>query len=51
MKALKSKHLKKAFMWYKVRELTEKGLNKTQISLELEIHRKTVRKYLSMSED
>jgi len=38
-------------MWYKVRELTEKGLNKTQISLELEIHRKTVRKYLSMSED
>lgn len=38
-------------MWYKVRELTEKGFNKTQISLELEIHRKTVRKYLSMSED
>jgi transposase len=51
MKALKSKHLKKAFMWYKVRELTEKGLNKTQISLELEIHRKTVRKYLCMSEE
>jgi len=38
-------------MWYKVRELTEKGLNKTQISLELEIHRKTVRKYLCMSEE
>ena len=38
-------------MWYKVRELTEKGFNKTQISLELEIHRKTVRKYLTMSED
>lgn len=37
-------------MWYKVRELTEKGLNKTQISFELGIHRKTVRKYLSMSE-
>lgn len=38
-------------MWYKVRELFEKGLNKTQISLELGIHRKTVRKYLSLSED
>lgn len=38
-------------MWYKVRELTEKGLNKTQISLELDIHRKTVRKYLTMSEE
>jgi len=38
-------------MWYKVKELTEKGLNKTQISLELGIHRKTVRKYLCMSEE
>jgi len=38
-------------MWYKVRELKEKGLNKTQISIELEIHRKTVRKYLIMSEE
>jgi transposase len=51
MKAQKSKHLKKAFMWYKVRELREKGLNKTQISLEVGIHRKTVRKYLCMSEE
>ncbi len=51
MKAQKSKHLKKAFMWYKVKELSEKGLNKTQISLEVGIHRKTVRKYLAMSED
>ena len=38
-------------MWYKVKELTEKGLNKTQISLELGIHRKTVRKYLAMQEE
>lgn len=38
-------------MWYKVKELDEKGFNKTQISLELGIHRKTVRKYLCMSED
>ena len=38
-------------MWYKVKELTEKGLNKTQISLELGIHRKTVSKYLAMSEE
>lgn len=38
-------------MWYKVKELTNKGLNKTQISLEVGIHRKTVRKYLSMSEE
>lgn len=37
-------------MWYKVKELTEKGLNKSQISLEIGIHRKTVRNYLNMSE-
>jgi len=37
-------------MWYKVRELFSKGLNKTQISLEVGIHRKTVRKYLAMNE-
>jgi transposase len=51
MKASKSKHLRKAYMWYKVKELTEKGLNKSQISLEIGIHRKTVRKYLKMSEE
>jgi transposase len=45
------KHLKKAFMWYKVKELFEKGLNKSQISIEVGIHRKTVRKYLSMREE
>lgn len=38
-------------MWYKVKELAEDGLNKTQISFEVGIHRKTVRKYLSMSEE
>lgn len=37
-------------MWYKVKELYDKGLNKSQISLETGIHRKTVRKYLEMSE-
>lgn len=51
MKASKNKHLKKAFMWYKVRELFSKGLNKTQISLEVGVHRKTVRKYLAMNEN
>ena len=38
-------------MWYKVQELFSKGLNKTQISFEVGIHRKTVRKYLGMSEE
>jgi len=51
MKASNNKHLKKAFMWYKVRELFSKGLNKSQISLEIGVHRKTVRKYLSMNEN
>lgn len=38
-------------MWYKVKELHSKGLNKSQIALEVGIHRKTVRKYLCMSEN
>ena len=50
MKAL-DKHRKKVFMWHKVKELFSKGFNKTQIGIELEIHRKTVSKYLSMSEE
>jgi transposase len=49
MKASK-KHQKKVFMWYKVKELHSKGLNKSQIALEVGIHRKTVRKYLAMDE-
>lgn len=37
-------------MWYKVKELSSKGLNKSQISVELEINRGTVRRYLLMDE-
>ena len=50
MKAL-NKHPKKVFMWYKVKELNSKGLNKAQIGKEVGIHRKTVRHYLSMTEE
>ena len=50
MKAL-NKHPKKVFMWHKVNELKSKGFNKTQIANEVGIHRKTVRKYMTMSED
>lgn len=49
MKAL-NKHQKKIFMWYKVKELSLKGLNKSQIAYEVGLHRKTVRKYLNMEE-
>jgi transposase len=50
MKAL-DKHQKKVFMWYKVKELQSNGLNKSQIAIEVGIHRKTVRKYLNMNEE
>jgi transposase len=50
MKTL-NKHLKKAFMWYKVKELESKGFNKSQISRELGLDRTTVRRYLSMEEE
>lgn len=50
MKAF-NKHQKKVFMWYKVKELFSKGLNKSQIAREIGLHRKTIRKYLSMSEE
>jgi len=46
----KNKLKKKIYMWYKVKELHSKGLNKSQIGKEVGIHRKTVRKYLSMDE-
>jgi transposase len=36
-------------MWYKINELKEQGLNKSQISQKLCISRKTVRKYLAMN--
>lgn len=38
-------------MWYKVNKLFSEGLHKTQIGLILGLHRQTVSKYLSMSED
>jgi transposase len=47
---MKNKYLKKALMWHKVKELNSKGFNKSQISREIGICRKTVRVYLSMSE-
>jgi transposase len=37
-------------MWYRVKALREKGLNKSQISKELGIDRGTVRKYIKMDE-
>ena len=40
----------KIVMWYKVKELSSKGLNKSQISVELGIDRGTVRHYLLMDE-
>lgn len=42
---------RKLVMWYKVKEKTELGLTKAQISRELGIDVKTVRKYLGMSYD
>ena len=38
-------------MWNKVKELSEIGLNKSQIAIELSIDRKTVKKMLKMSLD
>ena len=38
-------------MWYKVRELQSKGLNKTQIGKHLGVDRSTVRRYLRMSRE
>ena len=40
---------KKFVMWYKCRELFDKGLSKSQISRDLGLNRRTVRKYLSMT--
>jgi transposase len=41
---------KKIYMWYKVKELSSKGLNKSQISRQLGIDRSTVGKYLTINE-
>lgn len=38
-------------MWYKVNELFSDSLNKTQIGQSLGLHRQTVAKYLSMTEE
>jgi hypothetical protein len=38
-------------MWYKVKVLNSKGLNKSQISREFGLDRATVRHYLGMSEE
>jgi len=38
-------------MWYKVKELSENGFNKSQISREIGIDRRTVGRYLNMEED
>jgi len=46
-----NKHLKKALMWHKVNEMWSNGLNKSQISREVGIHRKTVRLCLQMEEE
>lgn len=43
--------LKKYLMWYKVKELFSDGLNKNQIGHILGLHRQTVSKYLSMTEE
>lgn len=43
--------LKKYLMWYKVKELFSDGLKKSQISVALGLHRQTVSKYLSMTEE
>lgn len=43
--------LQKYLMWNKVKELFSDGLNKTQIGQFLGLHRQTVAKYLSMTEE
>ena len=49
---MKAKHNnKKVIMWYKVKELNSKMLNKSQISRKLGLDRATVRRYLGMSEE
>lgn len=45
------KRKSKLKMWYKVQELTEQGLNKSQLKLETGLDRSTIRKYLQMKEE
>jgi transposase len=44
------KHKNKTKMWYKVQELTEQGLNKSQIRRETGLDRATIRNYQRMDE-
>ena len=44
------KRKNKLIMWYKVQELTEQGLNKSQIKVETGLDRATIRRYLQMKE-
>lgn len=44
------KRKSKLKMWYKVQELTEQGLNKSQIKLETGLDRATIRRYQQMKE-
>ena len=48
---MKEYSFKKYLMWYKVNELKEKSYTISQISRELSLDRKTVRRYLSLSSD
>jgi transposase len=45
------KRKSKIQMWYKVQELTEQGLNKSQIKRETGLDRATIRNYQQMDED
>ncbi len=45
------KRKNKLMMWYKVQELTNKGLNKSQIKRETSLDRATIRKYQQMDEN
>ena len=45
------KRKNKLKMWYKVQELTEQGLNKSQIKVETGLDRATIRRYLQMKEE
>lgn len=51
MDACKNQSNKRVIMWYKIKELYSKGLNKTQIGKYLGVDRSTVRRYLKLDED
>lgn len=51
MDACRNQSNKRVIMWYKIKELYSKGLNKTQIGKHLGVDRSTVRRYLRMDEE